>query len=170
MTALCVLVMCHSCFAVSSTHSMTSERKSGGQGSPTHRGQGPRQIFSAAVKDRQHLEAKGLGGSFLWRSRIANMHISIISVRRLMIASIRVSLILYFLRRCRFVLKHSLIYVSVLMISAEACLPTPPTRQSGVGSSFEAMHASTAMDACMSTMPGRRGQSLLLLMWCGTLT
>ena len=34
-----------------------------GQGSPTPRGHGPRLIFSAAVKDRQHLEARGLGGS-----------------------------------------------------------------------------------------------------------
>ena len=35
---------------------------------------------------------------------------------------------------------------------------TAPTKQHGAASSFEAMHAVTAMDAGMSTTPGRRGQ------------
>ena len=61
-----------------------------GQGSSTPRGQGPRLIFSAAVKDRYHLYARRLGGSFLWRSRISNIRIAVNDRQRSKIANIRI--------------------------------------------------------------------------------
>ena len=46
-------------------------------------------IATIRVKDRHHLEARGLGGSFLRRSRIANIRIANIRIANISIISYR---------------------------------------------------------------------------------